>query len=111
MNQPDIKATTPATTRAEATTATRATSRPIVALSQENTNPPTRQEPEKLLRAQAVAEYLDCSIAQAYRLLKSGVIPCIHAGNLVRVRKCDLERFILDQVGNATRVAHLEAAQ
>ena len=50
--------------------------------------------PEKLLKAKEVAEILQVSRSQAYRLMSQGEIPTVHVGNSVRVRRGDLEIFI-----------------
>ncbi|HMN62606.1 MAG TPA: helix-turn-helix domain-containing protein [Anaerolinea sp.] len=53
---------------------------------------PRRFEP--LLTAEDVAEALKCSRSAAYRLLRSGALPVVRFGGLVRCRPADLQRFI-----------------
>lgn len=52
------------------------------------------QKVEKLLRADDVADRLNISRVQAYRLMKSD-LPCVRFGGAtVRVRPADLEAYI-----------------
>jgi excisionase family DNA binding protein len=48
----------------------------------------------KLLKPAEVADILNISRAQTYAMLKRGEIPSVRIGNVVRVRKQDLEQFI-----------------
>lgn len=50
-----------------------------------------------LLRGDDVARRLQCSRSAAYRLMRSGELPVVRLGNLVRVRPEALEEFILRQ--------------
>ena len=52
----------------------------------------------KLLTPSDVAEVLKISKAKAYALLKSGDIPTVRIGALVRVRQQDLERYVNEKV-------------
>jgi excisionase family DNA binding protein len=49
---------------------------------------------ERLLKPSEVAEILQVSKAFAYALLKRGEIPVVRIGNLVRVRREDLDEYI-----------------
>jgi putative molybdopterin biosynthesis protein len=49
---------------------------------------------ERLLKPNEVAEILQVSKAFAYALLKRGEIPVVRIGNLVRVRREDLDEYI-----------------
>jgi excisionase family DNA binding protein len=51
---------------------------------------------EKLLKPADVAQILGISQAKAYTMLRRGMIPKLMIGSLVRVRKVDLDQFILD---------------
>jgi excisionase family DNA binding protein len=48
----------------------------------------------KLLRGEEVAKELNISRSQAFTLMKSGRIPTIRIGKLVRVKVEDLEQFV-----------------
>lgn len=52
---------------------------------------------EQLLKPVEVAEILKVSTAMAYTLLKRGEIPSVKIGSLVRVRRGDLERYIMEK--------------
>jgi excisionase family DNA binding protein len=52
----------------------------------------------KLLRGPEVAEILGISKALAYRLISQGSLPALKFGRTIRVRNCDLERWILDNL-------------
>jgi excisionase family DNA binding protein len=49
---------------------------------------------KRLLKASEVAERLQISRTQAYRLMKIGEIPAIRVGSSVRVKRSDLEEYI-----------------
>jgi putative molybdopterin biosynthesis protein len=49
---------------------------------------------DRLLKPDEVAEILQVSKAFAYVLLKRGEIPALRIGNLVRVRREDLNKYI-----------------
>jgi excisionase family DNA binding protein len=51
---------------------------------------------EKLLKPAEVAEILQISKAKAYALLQQGVITTVRIGTLVRVKRSDLDRYILE---------------
>jgi excisionase family DNA binding protein len=53
-----------------------------------------RIEAMKLLRGEEVAKELNISRSQAFTLMKSGRIPTIRIGKLVRVKVEDLEQFV-----------------
>ena len=52
---------------------------------------------ERLLKPDQVAEILQVSKAFAYALLKRGEIPAVRIGTLVRVRREDLGKYILEK--------------
>jgi excisionase family DNA binding protein len=47
-----------------------------------------------LLKGPEVAKYLNCSRSQAFNLMRTGQIPTVRFGKLVRVRQEDIESFI-----------------
>lgn len=47
-----------------------------------------------LMRMDEVAAILQCNPATAYRLASNRMLPSIHLGRLVRVRRVDLSAFI-----------------
>ena len=49
---------------------------------------------DRLLKPEEVAEILQVSKPFAYVLLKRGEIPVLRIGNLVRVRREDLDKYI-----------------
>jgi excisionase family DNA binding protein len=51
---------------------------------------------DRLLKIKNVHETLNCSRAQAYRLIQEGRIPAVKIGKMVRVRERDLDQFIKD---------------
>ncbi len=60
---------------------------------------------ERLLKPDEVAEILQVSKAFAYALLKRGDIPAVRIGNLVRVRREDLEKYILTKANKDASVS------
>jgi excisionase family DNA binding protein len=52
---------------------------------------------DQLLKPADVAEMLKISIAMAYTLLQRGEIPSVRIGSLVRVRRVDLQRYIMEK--------------
>lgn len=56
------------------------------------------QSVKPLLKMSQVAERMQCSRTQAYRLASNGTLPSVRFGNLVRVREEDINEFILRQV-------------
>jgi len=54
---------------------------------------------ELLLKPDEVGEVLKISKAQVYALLKRGEIPVIRLGTLIRVRPCDLEKYVNEKAG------------
>jgi excisionase family DNA binding protein len=58
-----------------------------------------RKMGEQLLNPADVAERLNVSKAQAYKMLKDGVIPSVRMGRIVRVRPEDLEKYIYKNIG------------
>ena len=54
----------------------------------------SKQDQEKLLKANDVAELLNISRALSYRLLKTGDIPTVRIRGAVRVMPTDLEEYI-----------------
>jgi excisionase family DNA binding protein len=55
-------------------------------------------QPDKLLKAQEVANVLQISRSLAYQMMRRGEIPTIQVGRAVRVRRQDLDTFILKNV-------------
>jgi excisionase family DNA binding protein len=55
---------------------------------------PNEQLPDRLLKAAEIAEILNISKAYAYQLMKQGNIRTVKIGGAVRVRPCDLEIYI-----------------
>lgn len=58
---------------------------------------PDSYKPDKLdplLRAADVAQLLAVSRSSAYRLLREGQIPVVKFGEIIRVRRSDIEAFI-----------------
>jgi len=53
---------------------------------------------DQLLNPADVAERLNVSKAQAYKILKSGEIPTVRFGKTVRVRSEDLEKYIYEKI-------------
>ncbi len=51
--------------------------------------------PDRLLTARDLAEVLNISKAFAYKLMQTGAIRTVFIGSTRRVRKADLEDFIL----------------
>jgi excisionase family DNA binding protein len=49
---------------------------------------------DRLLKIKSVHEKLNCSRAQAYRLIQEKQIPAVKIGKMVRVKESDLETFI-----------------
>ena len=52
---------------------------------------------EQLLKPAEVAQILQISRAMAYQLLQRGEIPTVRIGTLVRVKRSDLETYILER--------------
>ena len=52
---------------------------------------------EQLLNPADVANILKISQATAYSMLKREMIPTMHIGTLVRVRKADLDQYIRER--------------
>ena len=48
----------------------------------------------RLLRAEEVADFLQCSRAHVYAMIDRGEIPCLRLGRAVRVRWQDLQQFV-----------------
>jgi excisionase family DNA binding protein len=55
-------------------------------------HPPVPAEP--LFAAEQIALQLGCSVREVRRLIKSGELPVIRIGRLVRIHPDDLRRFI-----------------
>ena len=51
---------------------------------------------KRLLKAEEVAKYLRISNSGAYRLMRTGEIPVVRFGKVVRVREEDIESFVLN---------------
>ena len=49
---------------------------------------------DKLLKAQQIADRLNISKQQAYRLMQIGVLPVVRFGRLTRVKESALQKFI-----------------
>jgi excisionase family DNA binding protein len=56
---------------------------------------------ESLLRSDEVAEILKVSVSMAYTLMRRGDIPTVRIGSSVRVRKEDLDRYIMENVSQS----------
>ena len=56
------------------------------------------QSPGKLLKAVQVADRLNVSRAQAYRLMQEGDIPTVRIRGSIRVRPEDLDRYIQENL-------------
>jgi excisionase family DNA binding protein len=54
----------------------------------------------RLLKAMDVAERLSISRSAAFTLMRTGELPVVRFGRLVRVRPEDLENFILQNMSN-----------
>ncbi len=64
---------------------------------QKSENKPAPNHPEKvkkLLKAEEVAEILNSSKSEAYRLMQTGQLRTVRFGRTVRVREEDLEEFL-----------------
>ena len=57
--------------------------------------PPTYPQ-KRLLKAEEVAKYLRISKSGAYRLMRTGEIPVVRFGKVVRVREEVIESFVLN---------------
>jgi len=55
-------------------------------------------ETERLLRMAEVARILQIGKTSAYRLIQNGILNCVRFSGTVRVRKIDLDQFILDHL-------------
>lgn len=55
-------------------------------------------EPDKLLKAQEVADLLQISRSMAYQMMRRGEMPTVRVGRAVRVRQQDLDTFIKKSV-------------
>jgi len=68
---------------------------------------------EDLLTPAEVADILKASKATAYALLSRGVIPTVHIGSLVRVRRGDLERYLREktELKNRTKPKSIPLAE
>ena len=49
---------------------------------------------DELWTARETANYLRCSTMTVYRLGKTGTLPCIRLGGLVRYRRADVEHLV-----------------
>jgi excisionase family DNA binding protein len=58
----------------------------------------TTNTEEALLTPGEVAEKLKISKAMAYLIIKRGDMPAVRIGSLVRVRRADLERYIMEKM-------------
>jgi excisionase family DNA binding protein len=48
----------------------------------------------RLLKPKEIAEFLNVSVPQVYKLLNEGEIPCVRIKKSIRVRQKDLENYI-----------------
>ncbi len=48
----------------------------------------------QLMKAEEVADFLNVSLSFIYRLIQKGIIPSVYLGKSRRIRPCDLEEFI-----------------
>jgi excisionase family DNA binding protein len=62
--------------------------------------------PNRLLKAHEVAQILQVSRTQAYKLMAIGDLPCVRfGGQTVRVRQGDLDQFITDHTSRQNNSA------
>jgi excisionase family DNA binding protein len=54
----------------------------------------TDLRPQRLLTVQQTAEYINCSSARLYELLREGEIPSVKSGRSLRIDKDDLDHWI-----------------
>jgi len=64
----------------------------------------------EILTAREIADALKISQSYTYRLLALGIIPTLHLGRAVRVRKSDLEDFVTKSVSGGGSLGN-EAGQ
>lgn len=58
---------------------------------------------DRLLTLPDVAAELVCSLATVRRRVRAGELPAVRDGRLVRVRRCDLERYVAERVRRAVQ--------
>ena len=56
---------------------------------------PETERTEYLMNPEELAEFLGLGRTYTYRLLASGEIPCVRIGRLKKVRRTDVEQFIV----------------
>ena len=56
---------------------------------------PETERTEYLMNPEELAEFLGLGRTYTYRLLASGEIPCVRIGRLRKVRRTDVEQFIV----------------
>jgi excisionase family DNA binding protein len=56
---------------------------------------------DRLLTLADVAAALGCSLATVKRRVRAGELPAFRDGRIVRVRACDLDRYVLERVRRA----------
>ena len=56
---------------------------------------PETERTEYLMHPEELAEFLGLGRTYTYRLLASGEIPCVRIGRLKKVRRTDVEQFIV----------------
>jgi excisionase family DNA binding protein len=64
-----------------------------------------------LLTMPEVAEELSCSLATVKRRVRSGALPVVRDGRIVRVRTSDLERYLLERVERRIAIRPPEARE
>ena len=57
---------------------------------------PSTNPQKRLLKAEEVAKYLRISKSGAYHLMRTGEIPVVRIGKVVRVREEDIESFVMN---------------
>jgi excisionase family DNA binding protein len=62
-----------------------------------------------LTRAQVAAE-LSCSTSTVKRRIRTGELPAVFDGRLVRVRESDLRRYVLERLARRTGSRAVEAS-
>lgn len=61
---------------------------------------------ESLLTLSEVAARMSCSVATVKRRVRSGDLPAMRDGRLVRVRETDLERYVAERIAVPVGRAH-----
>jgi excisionase family DNA binding protein len=59
---------------------------------------PTLASPDRLLRAEEVADMLGCSRSFVWRLIEAGQIDAVHVGRLRRIPASNVARYIAERI-------------